>query len=400
MNPSELEARVAALETEVASLKRLSRGSPEDQPWWDRIAGTFAKDPAFVEAMRLGREYRESTFPDFDALPNAEIFNRALGTKDETIAGNGGDLVKHTVYLAILAYLTQHDPWKDGIRLRECHAGKGFYRVEDQQKKPLHRLFEPIDSADGPSLHKVQREIQLDLGTWPTLPDAPSRFYAGSAALNAWALGRGSRESNHRLELYEKDPGTRASLRDLFAVLEALLAGLEVAILPEPEVGQPFDGEVFIQQTMGQWGTEDIVLLDPFGIWAGKSHRARRRTYRRIFEHLSDADPSSMPSLLMFWTWGSRHAGTAKRELGEIDGPRVEDGYRDLRSLLSGRGKRFIRISWVWKSHFAMWILVPDRHLDPLKSVIEIECEALREHLAANGPRKPFKVPPISVAIE
>ena len=33
------------------------------QPWWEEISGSFANDPAFDEAMRLGREWRESFRP-------------------------------------------------------------------------------------------------------------------------------------------------------------------------------------------------------------------------------------------------------------------------------------------------------------------------------------------------
>lgn len=59
-----LEARVMALETEVARLKRKLRTTkaPRD-PWWKKIIGVFAGDPAFEEAMRLGRKYRESLRP-------------------------------------------------------------------------------------------------------------------------------------------------------------------------------------------------------------------------------------------------------------------------------------------------------------------------------------------------
>ena len=32
-------------------------------PWWKQIRGSFANDPAFLEAMRLGRQYRESLRP-------------------------------------------------------------------------------------------------------------------------------------------------------------------------------------------------------------------------------------------------------------------------------------------------------------------------------------------------
>jgi hypothetical protein len=55
--PEQLEDRVALLEAEVA---RLRSKIENQQPWWEKIAGTFADNPAYDEAMRLGREYRES----------------------------------------------------------------------------------------------------------------------------------------------------------------------------------------------------------------------------------------------------------------------------------------------------------------------------------------------------
>lgn len=64
-----LESRVAALETEVTQLKqKLATATPSatteaEIPWWREIYGTFADDPLYEKAMRLGREYRESLRP-------------------------------------------------------------------------------------------------------------------------------------------------------------------------------------------------------------------------------------------------------------------------------------------------------------------------------------------------
>lgn len=64
MSADNLEKRVVAIEAEVAELKaKLASVSGEDVPWWKRVSGMFADDPAFDEAMKLGREWRESFRP-------------------------------------------------------------------------------------------------------------------------------------------------------------------------------------------------------------------------------------------------------------------------------------------------------------------------------------------------
>ena len=62
MSNTEIEKRLADLEAEVALLKsKLEKnGSKDETPWWEKRIGIFADDPAHEEAMRLGREYRES----------------------------------------------------------------------------------------------------------------------------------------------------------------------------------------------------------------------------------------------------------------------------------------------------------------------------------------------------
>ncbi len=60
MTKKTLNVRVAELESELTTLKQRL---PPEPAGWRSIIGAFANDPAFDEAMRLGREYRESQRP-------------------------------------------------------------------------------------------------------------------------------------------------------------------------------------------------------------------------------------------------------------------------------------------------------------------------------------------------
>ena len=74
-----LEARVTVLEAEAARVKsQQATAILEDAiPWWKKIWGTFKDDPDYEEAMRLGREYRESLRP---------IDDEAVLTSNEEVA--------------------------------------------------------------------------------------------------------------------------------------------------------------------------------------------------------------------------------------------------------------------------------------------------------------------------
>ena len=62
MSNTEIENRIAVLEAEVASLKSKveKKNGNNEISWWKQRIGMFADNPDYDEAMRLGREYRES----------------------------------------------------------------------------------------------------------------------------------------------------------------------------------------------------------------------------------------------------------------------------------------------------------------------------------------------------
>jgi hypothetical protein len=60
MTNSEIEKRIAVLESEVASLKsKVEKNGNVENPWYKQIP-KFGGNSAYEEATRLGREYRES----------------------------------------------------------------------------------------------------------------------------------------------------------------------------------------------------------------------------------------------------------------------------------------------------------------------------------------------------
>ena len=64
MTKAQLEQHVHSLVAQIAQLKTELEEIPGHEiPWWEKISGSFANDPEFEEAMRPGREWRESVRP-------------------------------------------------------------------------------------------------------------------------------------------------------------------------------------------------------------------------------------------------------------------------------------------------------------------------------------------------
>jgi hypothetical protein len=64
-----LEARLEAVEKDLAELKDIVRHAPDSRPWYERTIGSMKDYPEFSEVARLGRELRKA---DHDASTSAE----------------------------------------------------------------------------------------------------------------------------------------------------------------------------------------------------------------------------------------------------------------------------------------------------------------------------------------
>lgn len=216
-------------------------------------------------------------------------------------AGNGGDVVKHTVYLTVLRYLLARDPWRKGLLLRECHAGRGVYRIPDgdSRSRLLSCLYSGLSVAGPVLLRDAQRSALSALGCWLSGGEG-LHWYAGSALINAIELSN-IQSSPHKLEVYEWLPETRQILR---SVLDAALPESQiVSVLPGGKQAAEFDGEAYIERNVRNWGRQNVVLLDPFAMWREPADQLKRNRYGAIVEGLVHRGPDA-PSLILFWTWG------------------------------------------------------------------------------------------------
>lgn len=312
-------------------------------------------------------------------------------------AGNGGDLVKHTVYLAVLRFLAVREPWSKGLLLRECHAGRGVYRIPDgDSRSRLLRCLDSNPTGGSPVLLQGAQQSALSaLGCWPSGVEAV-HWYAGSAVINAVALAD-IQGNLHRLELYEWLPDTRKILRCVLAAARPE-AHQSWSVLPEQEQGGEFDGEAHIDRNIRRWGKQNVVLLDPFAMWRQPGdHQRKRDRYGAIVDGLVNRGPDA-PSLVLFWTWG-RAFPIAD---GDLDGTArpVRNGYAALRTKLHKAGFHFVLVKWRWGLQFAMWVVVPADQLTAMRDEIDLHCRLLSNHLIWHGCGQSLSHPQVDVAVD
>jgi hypothetical protein len=61
-----IEQRLSALERAVADLQCRLQGAHADDNWLDKITGSISDETAFLEALELGRAFRQADWPPDD----------------------------------------------------------------------------------------------------------------------------------------------------------------------------------------------------------------------------------------------------------------------------------------------------------------------------------------------
>jgi hypothetical protein len=306
---------------------------------------------AFNEPVPASRypNYHAQSLPDFLSLLNIDDRN-----DQNRNAGNGGDLIKHTVYLTLLETLTKHEPWRSEIRLRECHAGRGLYlTTPDNEWLGLYLH----NKAENSILARSQRSALSDLRV--DVVGRPGALYVGSSVLNLRIVASARKAF---AEFYELKPRTREILQAVLREARPDTPGLTISV--PGRSGRNLDGETHIADSVKGWDQRDLILLDPFSMWRQLKHQRRRDLYRDI---LVGAVENGCP-VTIFFTWGN-----ANREADEdLSADRVTpmNGYGDLFRLLKLADVSVVTVKWIWRYRFAMWIVLPGSGMRELRDDI------------------------------
>ena len=179
-------------------------------------------------------------------------------------AGNHADVLKHTVLISILQYLTQKET---ALTVLDTHAGAGLYRLDSEFSETsgeavdgVQRLFDAPDLA--PALQAYVDLIQsFNSG-------ASHKVYPGSPFIEQQVMQGRDRD---RIKLFELHPTDTRTLKANVAQLEA---GRQIAVLQE-------DGFEGIKKFLPPPAKRALVLCDP-------SYELKT-DYARVLDMVEDA---------------------------------------------------------------------------------------------------------------
>ncbi|MBC7919111.1 MAG: 23S rRNA (adenine(2030)-N(6))-methyltransferase RlmJ [Rhodoferax sp.] len=230
-------------------------------------------------------------------------------------AGNHADVLKHTVLLAVLRYMTQKDA---ALNVFDTHAGAGLYRLDGdyaQTSAEAAQGFLRLVNEKRPEPFAPALQDYIDFvaefntkGQWKVYPGSP------------FIIQRLLREeARDKLKLYELHPTDSKTLAANVAQLEA---GRQVAILRE-------DGFEGLKKFLPPPSRRALVLCDP-------SYEVKN-DYARVPAMIADA-------MLRFAT------GTYAVWYPIIPRPEAHDIPKKLKTLANKAGKSWLHATLTVKS--------------------------------------------------
>ena len=227
-------------------------------------------------------------------------------------AGNHADVLKHTVLIAALQYLTEKDA---ALTVLDTHAGAGLYRLDGDYASTsgeaadgVLRLLAPTVPTLAPALQDYVDMVRaFNQG-------ASTRVYPGSPFIEQRLL-----RGHDRLKLFELHP---TDLRALAGNVAQLEAGRQVAVLHE-------DGFEGIRKFLPPPARRALVLCDP-------SYEIKS-DYAKVLDMVTDG-------LKRFAT------GTYAIWYPIIPRPEAHDLPRRLKTLVTKAGKSWLHATLTVKS--------------------------------------------------
>jgi hypothetical protein len=269
-------------------------------------------------------------------------------SRQDKNAGNSGDLVKHTAYLAMLDELVRSGRKAHVV---EAHGGKGVYVSSNPHLRKAQQAAQYSTSALGRAQAECFAPAPDGLGVVSDLANAEIA-YAGSGALHASAVANGLADS---LELLDSDAGVRSVAdrvfsEDCFSKVRGNLRTTDPAGPSEPMVLSRLKGSGA--------GPDHVLHLDPFAFVMAPEDAPMRALYRDLIRECdARVQQGGLATASVFFTWGSNNAA-AKDDLFEAGySGGLDDGYQAL--IASVHPDQRIVITWCWELYFSLLCIVP-----------------------------------------
>ncbi len=265
-------------------------------------------------------------------------------------AGNSGDLLKHSAYLALAHELVRRSPWRDELRVLEAHAGKGVYAATSSHLRTARSLPGYGESPLGRAQADAFADPPAGLGQITGLAE-DELPYAGSAVLHALELAGVPRRT---LILMDHDLEVRETLSRVFEepALRPAASGLELV-----DPGERSEPSVLQSLEDGRYLPTYVLHFDPFA-FVMKPNGEVRSTYGRLIALCDDeVRQGQLGAASLFITWGSN----SRAALDDLDGAGyrggLDGGYRDL--IEGVDHSRRIVLTWCWEMYFSLLLVVP-----------------------------------------
>jgi len=228
-------------------------------------------------------------------------------------AGNHADVLKHTVLIATLQYLTQKDA---ALTVLDTHAGAGLYRLDGDYAAKSGEASEGVLKLAQTPTEELAPILQEYLALVRSFNQGSGiRNYPGSPFISQALL-----RSHDKLKLFELHP---TDMRSLAGNVTQLEAGRQLAVLHE-------DGFEGVKKFLPPVARRALLLCDP-------SYEIKT-DYGRVLDMVAD-------SLKRFPT------GTYAVWYPIIPRPEAHDLPRRLKTLAVKAGKSWLHVTLTVKSN-------------------------------------------------